>query len=690
MKHRENASSTLSPHGLGAIHASANTGPSSSVTPEEAARRAAAARAYALSSSSAAAAAGKDATPLQKSKNENFNESPFSNLNNPYLPPRSKTPTRDSSKSGKTLLAKNHTLSVNNVTVSAKHRLKELDQVGDEDYANFMRSLLMDDLDGPLSEIEMDTEDDEDYQCEEEQGQEDDDEEEEEEEGEEEEEQEQDMQEEKDRRIGENQIRNNHNDEDDEDKSTATDFLKPIQLDDTDLFLNPIALEEELGNLLEEDMEAAVNSLLQQQPDVHGNHSAGGLGMSSNEGCSVRNENSASLYSSSEMGTMIEGSPKDSLARSSQDMSKSTKNMHEESERMTTKSGVASTTTKASKPTNKFPIPSEDQIYQLKNLMSQHYQILLQQATLAVRAAHGNKFKATNRGMNKRKRVESFFCCGETADDLAGILDGAVTMLQDLDKHRKDAIRYSIQMRRVRAKKNPRVESGTIVGNGKNGNGQHFFSAPSAARAILGDECESVQDQGILTRSAFSRTLKESDCMWDVNASNSFGVSSPSGGLSGGSCDQRSLIDPYAATIFGVRGLARLDETFSAIDNSISAYSDQMGVETGSTSMRPIHGRPDSDVDNIFCEPDHGRACEMLLHHARADYDRSLIPGYRDLAQVLTYPSEIMGNEVGMPMSQEQQKFLRQNKLQFTTAEDNLLLRGVVSDNIRHLYMIYE
>jgi len=663
----------------------------SSVTPEEAARRAAAARAYALSSS-LSSAAGKDVTPQQRpSKGDHLNaSSPLFNANNPYLPPRSKTPTRDSSKSGKTLVAKNHAQSLNRVAVSTKHRLEELDRVDDQDYANFMKSLLMDDLDDLLSEREMDTEDDEDYQCEEEQVHDDDDDDDDDndEEGEEEEEKGEggDDQEQEGEKRGQdnghlegihdpmhNRIDNHHptnkishDHHNNDDGSTATDFFKPFPLDDTDLFLDPIALEEELGSLLEEDMEAAVNSLLQQQPDVPVNQHGGGLGMSG--GGRMHTESTACLDSSSETD-----GPKDHFSRSPKEYSSSsTKKMHES--RMSFKSEE---TKASSKSTNKFPTPSEDQILQLKNLMNQHYQILLQQATLAVRAAHGNKFKASNRGMNKRKRVETFFCCGETADDLAGILDGAVTMLQDLDKHRKDAIRYSIQMRRVRGKKIPRIENGTMVGNGRNGNMQNFYSgsAPSAARAILGDECDSTQDQGILTRSAFSRTLRESDWMCDVNVNNSFGMAAPSGGLSGS--EQRAVMDPFTTTIFGVRGLARLNETFSAIDNSISAYSDQNAVEAaGPVSMRPTNSRM-IDVDNIFCEPDHGHACEMLLQHARADYDRNLIPGCIDLSQVLTYPSEIMGSDVGMPMNKEQQKLLRQNKLQFTAAEDNLLLRGV-------------
>jgi len=69
----------------------------------------------------------------------------------------------------------------------------------------------------------------------------------------------------------------------------------------------------------------------------------------------------------------------------------------------------------------------------------------------------------------------------------------------------------------------------------------------------------------------------------------------------------------------------------------------------------------------------------MLLRRARADYDKNLVPGYKDLAQLLTYPSEIMGEEEGMPMSEIQQRTLRCHRQYMTAAEDNLVLRGVVS-----------
>jgi hypothetical protein len=158
------------------LPASTDQGGQASITPEEAARRAAAARAYALSSSSSSSAGKIVTTPLQNSKSKNLDDSSYCPSNNPYLPPKSKTPTRASSKNGSKTLLANHPLNSPMSMRDTQYRLQELDQVGDVDYANFMRSLLMDDFDGELSEREMDNEDDEDYQCEEEQGNGDDDE----------------------------------------------------------------------------------------------------------------------------------------------------------------------------------------------------------------------------------------------------------------------------------------------------------------------------------------------------------------------------------------------------------------------------------------------------------------------------------------------------------------------------------
>mmetsp|Transcript_26214 Transcript_26214/g.28996 ORF Transcript_26214/g.28996 Transcript_26214/m.28996 type:complete len:256 (-) Transcript_26214:232-999(-) len=67
---------------------------------------------------------------------------------------------------------------------------------------------------------------------------------------------------------------------------------------------------------------------------------------------------------------------------------------------------------------NSVATVSLKQLSRLKHLMKRHYQLLVQQAVLSVRAISK---KHSHHG-------------GESADDLADILDGAVGMLQDLDQ----------------------------------------------------------------------------------------------------------------------------------------------------------------------------------------------------------------------------------------------------------------
>jgi len=73
-----------------------------------------------------------------------------------------------------------------------------------------------------------------------------------------------------------------------------------------------------------------------------------------------------------------------------------------------------------------------------------------------------------------------------------------------------------------------------------------------------------------------------------------------------------------------------------------------------------------------------------VLQHAGADYDESIIPGYRDLSKVLSNRSEVFDNQmmnvekkVQVDMKAEKEIQLRKCSGQFTAAEDNLLLRGV-------------
>jgi hypothetical protein len=83
----------------------------------------------------------------------------------------------------------------------------------------------------------------------------------------------------------------------------------------------------------------------------------------------------------------------------------------------------------------------------------------------------------------------------------------------------------------------------------------------------------------------------------------------------------------------------------------------------------------------------HGDACELLLRHAGAEVDETLVPGKTDLAELLTHAPEAFAepDKVNSTLTKMQRLELRKNKNQFTSGEDNLILRGVVrSPMFRH------
>jgi hypothetical protein len=67
-----------------------------------------------------------------------------------------------------------------------------------------------------------------------------------------------------------------------------------------------------------------------------------------------------------------------------------------------------------------------EQVERLQTLLNRHYQTLVQQAVLAIQAAHLNK--------THKFRDKTDFLASETADDLVQVLDAAVGMVQDLDQ----------------------------------------------------------------------------------------------------------------------------------------------------------------------------------------------------------------------------------------------------------------
>ena len=106
----------------------------------------------------------------------------------------------------------------------------------------------------------------------------------------------------------------------------------------------------------------------------------------------------------------------------------------------------------------KTPHLTAAQFATLEDLMKKHYQLLLQQAVLSIRAAHAQKYQNRNLqriittvsdkeddATKKRKYAAAFWMGHESSEELMECLDGAVGMLMDLDQNRKDAFRDFVQ-----------------------------------------------------------------------------------------------------------------------------------------------------------------------------------------------------------------------------------------------------
>lgn len=379
-------------------------------------------------------------------------------------------------------------------------------------------------------------------------------------------------------------------DDDDETESSAgwsPDGIKrPIAMESTPILSSPLAsspishydpmdvdayksLEEELGSLLEEDMEAAVQSL-----------------MNSKKPAGAASSGESMIVSSSPRTPRATGGKKQSKA-AQEIKSSSPATPLRESARQGTKTQV-----------------TYRQSQQLRRLLTSHYQLLVQQAVLAVRAAHFQK-------LNKDK---SDFLSGETADDLAEILDGAVGMLQDLDQNRKDAIRNSIQL--------TPLPSWTKVGL----KGRRSLLSKFKESTHDTDYEESSESDRRLTRAAFSKTLLQT-------------------GIVG-----------MKRTAFDIPGLTKLKETFMTIDKSVEGFKGSCNVLESITHME---------------------ACKSILRQAGANIDESYIPGVNDLSENFCNAKEVFGDDFHPPCSDEQQSLLRRNRNLFTSGEDNLVLRGV-------------
>ena len=250
----------------------------------------------------------------------------------------------------------------------------------------------------------------------------------------------------------------------------------PVSIDHN---LNIMAeLEAELSMLMEEDMDAAVSTLL-------GGHFVPTLTTSSPNNAVASSGQAAPRVAKAKAPTMnaaprtSKGQPP-SIAPSrptvpTVPVGGKTQSTPNRSSGVKGAGDLASVSNPPQTPKANAQLPTSGQIIELRNLMSSHYQLLLQQSVLAVRSANlyrhqkgdcglasgraysrpegpltssvnaasglvsakeGGPIKEMSRGDNPVLEPSDFFFCGESAEDLAEILDGAVGMLQDLDEVR--------------------------------------------------------------------------------------------------------------------------------------------------------------------------------------------------------------------------------------------------------------
>ena len=366
-----------------------------------------------------------------------------------------------------------------------------------------------------------------------------------------------------------------------DESSESAIMAEPIPLELLDTTLHD-ELEEELGWLEEEDMEAAVASLLDP---------------------TMKKEEFTDHGDSSRLPRplpMFGNEPKPSEGGDSKKDASPTKDPRETNAHSKPKTSVTT-----------------EQINQLKSLLKKHHQLLVQQSVLTVRAAHYHKYHRS-----RTDRAE-FVASGETSEDLVEILDAAVGMLQDLGNNRKDAIRHSLQFQSWKRRQQ------------RNENGPSSKALPPDQTGTTEMDMEpldpwaSPASERRLTRAQFNRRLIE-----------------------------QSKLEQPANTVFDIRGLLKLNETFALIDKSVG-----VGEEDAQTHLLELDSAKD--------------ACEYVLDTTKQEYEKALIPGSRDLTANFCDPTEFFGPDFKPPSTPEQQALCRRDRNLFSAGEDNLVLRGV-------------
>jgi len=431
--------------------------------------------------------------------------------------------------------------------------------------------------------------------------------------------------------------------------SSSSPETKPESVDNDDLGI----FHDEIEGLMEEDLEAAVASLIGVSPEGEFSSSSWQTGTAPPTG-----KNAAMAGTEQAQAITTPGQSTRKKKSTATIVTSPTPVMPAAASESNHAPSVQSRTTREP------PVVSQEQLRHLRATMARHHQLLLQQATLAVRAAYVQKVVGKPGKPVRAVGVDTFsppnqsvcsyqndFFAGETPEELSDCLDSSVSMLQDLEQHWKDAVRNSIQL--AFKENNDQMARRRLL------HSLGVTRASSSSHNIHTDDAAENSNQSDenkrLTRSAFTRTLIEREL-----------EAEPISGQFKPPTRQR-------VSVFEIRGLARLRETFTAIDNSVKdiyIVRDRKRIKNGI---------------NILAPHSHSQACNTLLNHAKADVDPDYVPGQLDLYNILTHAPEAFSDEVKgqdpskvkSPLTKIQKLELRKNRNQFTAGEDNLILRGV-------------
>ena len=202
--------------------------------------------------------------------------------------------------------------------------------------------------------------------------------------------------------------------------SDTTEFAWDIDGFDPDFYDE---LEDELGGLEEEDLEAAVASLLGTTSTSYAHaqkydaimEDANGIQVDgTSKSCSAVNaDNNGATTSNSSFSLEAEMIDK--------------RDSHRDCERREPTTPLRTVTGLRVQ-----AAVTHKQVDRLQTLLNRHYQALIQQSVLSVHAASKNR--------TKRAKDKGDFLSRETHDDIAQILDASIGMVQDLDQVRRKHI----------------------------------------------------------------------------------------------------------------------------------------------------------------------------------------------------------------------------------------------------------